>query len=291
MFCRYLAQNRGIAAVPYSTGVVRFALGGFLSDTEESRRVFQCELEDGFTIFLKYWLLFAAKRDNPAYKEVESQVIIEEIFAYKKDKELIEKIIADYSLSAPYKKDKAPSLQIRDIRTLYHASPEKSGITITTIDRSVNSVIELQGDRIGTCRDVLEFIRSAAFTKVYENLLAQIYKKVPDIADLDFNTVSSKYSKAVILKYITNKRTFQPHHNVLDDPMEKNIMREILIEMEHILFSDSKVKILTVEATGTPELDKSKLEGINSILKKYIREILLHFNLPFEKESLEPKPK
>lgn len=43
-----------------------------------------------------------------------------------------------------------------------------------------------------------------------------------------------------------------------------------------------------MEATGTPELDKSKLEGINSILKKYIREILLHFNLPFEKESLEP---
>ena len=52
-------------------------------------------MEDGFTIFLKYWLLFAAKRDNPAYKEVESQVIIEEIFAYKKDKELIEKIILD----------------------------------------------------------------------------------------------------------------------------------------------------------------------------------------------------
>ena len=65
-------------------------------------------------------------------------------------------------------------------------------------------------------------------------------------------------------------------------------MREILIEMEHILFSDSKVKILAVDATGRPELDKSKLEGINVILKKYIREILLHFNLPFEKESLEP---
>ena len=111
---------------------------------------------------------------------------------------------------------------------------------------------------------------------------------MPDIADLDFNTVSSKYSKAVILKYITNKRTFQPNHNVLDEPMEKNIMREILIEMEHILFSDSKVKILAVDATGRPDLDKSKLEGINVILKKYIREILLHFNLPFEKESLEP---
>lgn len=170
-------------------------------------------------------------------------------------------------MSGKSEKDKAPSLQIRDIRTLYHASPEKSGVTITTIDRSVNSVIELHGDKIGSCRDVLEFIRSAAFSKVYENLLAQIYKKVPDIADLDFNTVSSKYSKAVILKYITNKRTFQPNHNVLDDPMEKNIMREILIEMEHILFSDSKVKILAIDATGNPELDKSKLEGINVILK------------------------
>ena len=60
-------------------------------------------------------------------------------------------------------------------------------------------------------------------------------------------------------------------------------MREILIEMEHLLFSDSKVKILAIDATGNPELDKSKLEGINVIIKKYIREILLHFNLPFEK--------
>lgn len=287
-FCQFLAQNRGIAAVPYSTGVVRFSLGGFLSDKEESIRIFKRELEDGLTIFLKYWLLFAARREEPSNKEVESHTLLAEIFACHKDKELIEQIIADYPLSAKDKKDKAPSLQIRDIRTLYHASPEKSGVTITTIDRSVNSVIELHGDKIGSCRDVFEFIRSAAFTKVYENLLAQIYKKVPDIADLDFNTVSSKYSKAVILKYITNKKTFQPNHNVLDDPMEKNIMREILIEMEHILFSDSKVKILAIDASGNPEQDKAKLEGINVILKKYIREILLHFNLPFEKESLEP---
>ena len=287
-FCQYLAQNRGIAAVPYSTGVVRFALGGYLADSEESVRVFKNELEDGFTIFLKYWLQFVARREDPVYKEVESHSILEELFAYRKDKQLIETIIEDYPLSGKAKKDKAPSLQIRDIRTLYHASPEKSGITITTIDRSVNSVIELHGDKIGSCRDVFEFIRSAAFTKVYENLLTQVYKNVPDIADLDFNTVSSKYSKAVILKYITSKRTFQPNHNVLDDPMEKNIMREILIEMEHILFSDSKVKILAVDAGGCPESDKSKLEGINVILKKYIREILLHFNLPFEKDSLEP---
>lgn len=290
-FCQYLALHRGIAAVPYPTGLVRFALGGFLSDTEESVKVFKCELEDGFTVFMKYWTIFADKRQNPAYNEMESHVIMNEIFTYRKDKELITLIIGDYPLSGKFKKDKAPSLQIRDIRTLYHASPERSGVSITTIDRSVNSVIELHGDKIGSCRDVYDFIRSAAFTKVYENLLAQVYKKVPDIADLDFNTVSSKYSKAVILKYITNKKTFQPNHNVLDDPMEKNVMREILIEMEHLLFSDSKVKILAIDATGQPELDKSKLEGINVIIKKFIREILLHFNLPFEKESLEPSRK
>ncbi|MFQ8806886.1 MAG: hypothetical protein ACLR8Y_19740 [Alistipes indistinctus] len=53
------------------------------------------------------------------------------MFRYPKDKDFIESIIADYPLSAKYKKDKAPSLQIRDVRSLYHASPEKSGVTIT----------------------------------------------------------------------------------------------------------------------------------------------------------------
>lgn len=287
-FCQYLALNRGIAAVPYPTGLVRFALGGYLQDTKQSAEVFKKELEDGFTIFLRYWKQFTELRNDPANKGIESHTLLEKMFAYGKDKEFIDEIISCYELSAPFVKDRAPSLQIRDIRTLYHASPERSGVSITTIDRSVNSVIELHGDKIGSCRDVFEFIRSAAFTKVYETLLAQIYHKIPDLAGLDFNTVSSKYGKAVILKYITNKKTFQPNDNVLDDPMEKNIMREILIEMEHILFSDSKVKVLAIDTTGNPELDKSKLEGINAIIKKYIREILLHFNLPFEKESLEP---
>ncbi|MFR3488285.1 MAG: hypothetical protein ACLTTP_02695, partial [Alistipes ihumii] len=174
---------------------------------------------------------------------------------------------------------------------LYHTSPERSGVTITTIGRSTNSVIELHGDIVGSCKDVFEFVRSSAFTKIYENLLAQVYKKVPALSDMDFNTVSSRYSKAVILKYITNKKTFQPNHHVLDNPEEKNVMREILIEMENLLFSDSKMKILAINATGDPALDKAKLEGLNAIIKKYIREILLHFNLPFEKESLEPSRK
>ncbi|MFR4026656.1 MAG: hypothetical protein ACLTZY_14415 [Alistipes indistinctus] len=156
------------------------------------------------------------------------------VFGYPKDQDFIDSVIARLqTVGANTKRTKRPSLQIRDVRSLYHTSPEKSGVTITTIGRSANSVIELHGDIVGTCKDVFEFVRSSAFTKVYENLLAQVYKRVPALADLDFNTVSSKYSKAVILKYITNKRTFQPNHHVLDNPEEKNVMTEILIEMEN----------------------------------------------------------
>ncbi len=287
-FCKGLAKYRGIALVPYPTGLVRFSAGGYIKDTKESRKVFAAEIEDAISIFVKYWLRFAEQRSNPANKEIETRDMIENMFALKKNSDFIGTVISDYDKSSKYAKDKAPSLQIRDVRSLYHSSPEKSGVTITTIGRSANSVIELHGDLIGSCKDVFEFIRSTAFTKIYENLLAQIYKKIPAIADLDFNTVSSRYSKAVILKYITNKRTFQPNNHVLDDPEEMNVMREVLIEMENLLFSDSKMKIAAICATGNPALDKAKLEGINSIIKKYISEILLHFNLPFEKESREP---
>lgn len=287
-FCSFLARHRGIATVPYPTGLIRFAVGGYISDTKQGTKVFGAEIEDAFSIFIKYWLQFNAERSNPENKEVETSKILGRIFGDTKGQPFIDAVLADYSASAQYKKDKAPSLQIRDVRSLYHTSPERSGVTITTIGRSANSVIELHGDLIGSCSNVFEFVRSAAFTKIYENLLAQIYKRIPALSDLDFNTVSSRYSKAVLLKYITNKRTFQPNHHVLDNPEEKNIMREVLIEMEHLLFSDSKMKILAINATGDPSLDKAKLEGLNSILKKYIREILLHFNLPFEKESLEP---
>ncbi len=287
-FCNFLARNRGIATVPYPTGLVRFAVGGYISASKEGMKIFSAEVEDAFSIFIKYWLQFAEMRADEANKEIDSQTLLARLFEYKKDRDFIETVVADYAASARYKKDKAPSLQIRDVRSLYHASPEKSGVTITTIGRSANSVIELHGDLVGSCSDVFEFIRSAAFTKIYENLLAQIYKRIPALADLDFNTVSSRYSKAVLLKYITNKRTFQPNHHVLDNPEEMNIMREVLIEMENLLFSDSKMKIMAINATGDPALDKAKLEGLNAIIKKYIREILLHFNLPFEKESLEP---
>ncbi|CDN33071.1 GTP-binding protein YsxC [Mucinivorans hirudinis] len=288
LFCGELARHRGVATVPYPTGLVRFSLGGYIPEGKEGMKVFAAEIEDSFAIFIKYWLQFAALRSAKENKEVETRELLAQIFRVCHESKFIDAVISDYALSASFKKAKAPSLQINDVRSLYHASPEKSGVTITTIGRSSNSVIELHGDIIGSCSDVYEFIRSSAFTKIYENLLAQVYKRLPQIADLDFNEVSSKYSKAVILKYISNKKSFQPNDHILDDPQQKQTMRELLVEMENLLFSDSKMKILAINATGDTALDKAKLEGINAILKKYIREILLHFNLPFEKESVEP---
>lgn len=288
LFCGALASHRGIATVPYPTGLVRFSVGGYIPSGSEGLKVFAAEIEDAFSIFIKYWLQFAELHTDKANKEVETKELLGRMFSITKEQDFIDSIVADYSLSSGYAKAKAPSLQINDVRSLYHTSTEKSGVTITTIGRSANSVIELHGDIIGSCSNVFEFIKSPAFTKIYENLLAQVYKRIPQLSDLDFNTVSSKYSKAVILKYITNKKTFQPNHHVLDNPEEKNTMREVLIEMENLLFSDSKMKIMAINATGDQGLDKAKLEGINAIIKKYIREILLHFNLPFEKESLEP---
>lgn len=288
LFCRQLAQTRGVVPVPYPTGLMRFSVGGYITNSAEGRKIFAAEIEDAFSIFIKYWLKFVELRLDKENNEIETCDLVKKVFNFPKESDFIDSLVADYAVSAKYRKDKAPSLQIRDVRSLYHVSPDRSGVTITTIGRSKNSVIELHGDIIGSCEDVFEFIKSQAFTKIYENLLAQVYKKVPALADFDFNYVSSRYSKAVILKYITNKKTFQPNHYVLDNPEEMNVMKEILIEMENLLFSDSKMKILAITATGNPDLDKAKLEGINSIIKKYIREILLHFNLPFEKESLEP---
>ena len=66
-------------------------------------------------------------------------------------------------------------------------------------------------------------------------------------------------------------------------------MLEILIEFERILFSDSKFKVVALRAyEKDPAGDLAKLEGYNKILKNFISELLLHFNLPFEKELSEP---
>ena len=72
LFCQSLARYRGIATVPYPTGVVRFSLGGYISAGKEGMKVFTAEIEDAFSIFIKYWIRFADARNDVANKEVES---------------------------------------------------------------------------------------------------------------------------------------------------------------------------------------------------------------------------
>ena len=121
LFCQMLAKNKGVAIVPYPTGLARFSLGGYTSASKEGLKILGAELEDAFSIFIKYWTEFAIKRADPANKGRDSLSIMNEMFNYPKDQDFIDSIIADYPLSSKYKKDKAPSLQIRDVRSLYHA--------------------------------------------------------------------------------------------------------------------------------------------------------------------------
>ncbi|MBI9064676.1 MAG: aminotransferase class I/II-fold pyridoxal phosphate-dependent enzyme [Marinilabiliaceae bacterium] len=288
-FSKIMAAEKGIAALPYRTGVVRFSLGGFLDGTKASYEAFEKEVYTALTIYLSYWKQFKGVRQQTS-GEVESSTLLAQLFAGVGKDAYLSAIFDDYKVIRDQQKKVNSSLKINENRSLYHASPQVSGVTITSIGDSQNSVIEFSG-AVGDCRNVEEFVRSTAFTKIYENLLPQIHKSIPQIKNLTFNTVASRYSKATILKYINNKKTFHPNHFVLDDPEEKNTMREILIEMERLLFSDAKMKILTLKASGDYFMDVARLEGVNMVLKKHIQEILLHFNLPFEQSTIEPSRK
>jgi hypothetical protein len=68
---------------------------------------------------------------------------------------------------------------------------------------------------------------------------------------LDFGTVLARYGKSTILKYISNKLEYQPTNFIIDGPGDDVVMAEILLEMEKILFSPAKTKILAIESTGS----------------------------------------
>jgi hypothetical protein len=286
-FALKLAEQRGIAIIPYRVGFMRFSVGGYLDGSEKSYSILADEMKNAFEIFFKYWENYHNKRESEAYKGKTTEDILNEIFATNSDLEFTNKVIEDFYLVKDIQKTKHNSLKISKLDTLYLAFPEKSGLTINSIPESKNSVFEFY-ENIGQCADIKDFIKSKAFTKVYENLLPQIYQKIPQISHLPFDTILARFGKASILKYIENKLDFQPNTYSLDDVDELDTMKEILIELEDILFSDSKFKIMAMDANGNVPADQQKLEGANSILKKHIRELMIHFNLPFENPGIEP---
>jgi len=287
-FTLKLASERGLAFLPYQKGFVRLSLGDYLEGSEESYRIFTRELDNVVRIFLKFWKIYYDKKKLPENKWVRSEEIVDKIFKVHTDQELIDKIFEDFNTIKDLQKELNQSLKISDIKTLYHAFPRACGVNVNFIADSRNAVFEFY-ENIGQCRDMKEFISSKAFTKIYENLLPQVYREIPAIKDLDINTVIARYGKPTLLKYINSKIEFQPDSYILDDPDEMTVMKEILIELENILFSDAKVKILALNANEQDiSGDLARLEGYNRILKKYIRELLLYFNLPFEQEKIEP---
>lgn len=286
-FTKKLAESRGIAVIPYQTGFLRFSMGDYLDGTAKSYDIFRQEFKNALEIVLNYWVQFYNAKNSDSKGELSTDEILNEIFSTNSDREFISKVLNDFNVIKTLSKPVNNSLRINNLWVLYNASPKMSGVSINTISDSKNSVIEFS-EEVGKCATLPEFIQSIAFTSVYENLLPQVYKSIPMIKHLDFGTVLARYGKATLLKYISNKLDYQPTDYVIDGPEDNIIMSEILLEMESVLFSPSKTKVLAINSSKKHSDDIARLEGINILLRKNIQELMLHFNLPFEKYQIEP---
>ncbi len=286
-FTQHLAEQRGIAVIPYQTGFLRFSLGGYLEGSTSSYDVFRQEIKNALEIVLKYWRLFYVAKFEEKNKGRSTDELLDAIFSLPSDRAFIDQVLVDFSPISGLKKKPLQSLLIDNRWTLYHASPAVSGVSIHSIDDSQNAVIEFTDD-LGRCSGLPEFIQSRAFTSIYEYLLPQVYLKVPAIKHWPFSRVLAYFGKSTLLKYLTNKLNYEPNYYVLDAPDENLIMAEILLEMERLLFSSGKTKIMTLRSTGNHHSDIARMEGLNSLLRKYIEELMLHFNLPFENDPSAP---
>lgn len=286
-FTQKLAEQRGIAVIPYQTGFLRFSLGGYLEGSTASYDVFRKEIKNALEIVLKYWKLFYEAKNDEKNKGRSTDDLLEAIFFLSSERAFIDHVLDDFSLIRNLQKKPFQTLLIDNRWTLYHASPSVSGVSIHSIDNSHNAVIEFT-DELGRCSGLPEFIQSKAFTSIYENLLPQVYPKIPAIKHLPFSQVLAYYGKSTLLKYIINKLNYEPNHYVLDAPDENLIMAEILLEMERLLFSSGKTKIMALRSSGNHHSDIARMEGLNSLLRKYIEELMLHFNLPFENDPSAP---
>ncbi len=286
-YTQVLAEQRGIAVIPYQTGFLRFSLGGYLEGTDASYDIFRKEIENALEIVLKYWQLFYKAKTHPANKGRSTDELLEEIFYLPSERAFIDQVLDDFYRVRKLSKKPLQTLLIDNRWTLYHAAPSESGVSIHAIDDSANAVIEFT-EELGRCPDLPAFIRSKAFSSVYENLLPQVYRKIPAIKHWPFGKVLAYFGKSALLNYISNKLNYEPNHYVLDAPDENLIMAEILLEMEHLLFSSGKTKIISLRSTGHHHNDIARMEGLNSLLRKYVAELMLHFNLPFENDPQEP---
>ena len=286
-FTQKLAEQRGIAVIPYQTGFLRFSLGGYLEGTTTSYDIFRKEIKNALEIVLKYWQRFYEAKTNPENKNYSTDELLNEIFSLSSERAFIDSVLEDFYLIRNLKKKPLLTLLIDNRRTLYHASPAISGVSIHAIDDSQNAVIEFT-EELGRCSSLSEFVQSKAFTSIYEMLLPQVYQKIPAIKHWPFSRVVAYFGKSTLLKYISNKLDYEPNNYVLDAPDEDLIIAEILLEMERMLFSSGKTKIMALQSSGNHHSDVARIEGLNRLLRKYIEELMMHFNLPFENDPSAP---
>jgi aspartate/methionine/tyrosine aminotransferase len=286
-FTQKLAEQRGIAVIPYQTGFLRFSLGGYLEGTAASYDIFRKEIKNALEIVLKYWQLFYEAKNNPENKHYSTDELLDKIFSLPSERAFIDHVLEDFHLIRNLKKKSLRSLLIDNRRTLYHAAPAGSGVSIHSIDDSQNTVIEFT-EELGRCATLPEFVQSMAFTSIYENLLPQVYQKIPAIKHWPFSRVVAYFGKSTLLKYISNKLNYEPNYYVLDAPDEDLIMAEILLEMERLLFSSGNTKIMAIRSSGNHYSDVARMEGLNQLLRKFIQELMLHFNLPFDNDPSAP---
>ncbi len=286
-FAMKLAEERGISIIPYESGFLRFSVGNYIEGTEMSYQIFQEELSTALRILLHYWNLFYTEKNKLENKSLTTDQILQNLFYSPSEKDFMMRVFVDYDALQPHVKKGISYLKISNTKTFYNIQDASVGVSINAIPDSINAVIEFD-DSVGNKLTLLEFIKSKVFSSIYDNLLPQIVPHIPRIKGWTLHRIQYKFGKATLLKYIENKLNFQPLQDVLDKPEDLMTMKEILLEIERLLFSDEKTKILAVHSTDNKTADVAKMEGINSILKKHFEEMLLHFNLPFAQQNLYP---
>ena len=110
-FALKLAEQRGIAIIPYRIGFLRFSLGDYLDGSEKSYPIFANEIRNALEIFFKYWELYYEKRKSENYKGKTTEEILQEIFDTISDREFTNKVLDDFKLIG-HQKHKPNSLKI-----------------------------------------------------------------------------------------------------------------------------------------------------------------------------------
>src|SRR5690606_15424203 len=111
IFCMAIGEQRGLCALPYKTGVVRFSLGGYLDGSSKGVEIFEKEIRVSLTVFLSYWMKYRAAFEK-AGKNAKAEDVIKKVFPNLKENQWVEVVLEDFSEIRDQKKKGNQSLKI-----------------------------------------------------------------------------------------------------------------------------------------------------------------------------------